>query len=204
MTLGVSDILHAALEEVTPTVQLRERVDRRLLFQRRGGFLQLARGLIELGVGAGSRQQLHAVDGFDDEIGRAAGERAFAGQFIVGTGDDDDGNIAYALRIGGANAADKRVAVEFRHLDVGDQHLDGAVLEQVLPRGFSVPELDKFEFVAEYLADRLANDARVIRHQHPDFFSRGRSGFWLKAHSLIRLDVGVRHGFAGTRGLCVH
>jgi hypothetical protein len=140
-------------------MQLRERVDSRLFFQRRGGFLQLARGLIELGVGAGSRQQLHAVDGLDDEIGRAAGERALASQFIVGAGDDDDGDITYPLRIGGANAADKRVTIEFRHLDVGDQHLDGAVLEQVLPRGFSVPELDKFEFVAEYLADRLANDA---------------------------------------------
>ena len=204
MTLGVGDILHAVLQEVTPAVQLRERVDRRLFFQRRGGFLQFARGLIELGVGAGSCQQLHAVDGLDDEIGRATGERALAGQFIVGAGDDDDGNIAHAFRIGGADAADQRVAVEFRHLDVGDQHFDGTVLEQVLPRGFSVSDLDELEFVAEYLADGLANDARVIRHQHPDLFGRGRGGFWLMAHSLIRLDVGVRHGFAGTRGLCVH
>ncbi len=199
MAVGISQVLHAALDEITPAVQLRERVDRRLLFERGGGFLQPARGLVELGVRPGAREQLHAVNRLDDEIGGAAGERAFTRQLVVGAGDDDDGDIANPLGFRGANAADERIAVELGHLDVGNQNLDGIVLEQVLPRGFAVFDLDQLEFVAQDLVDGLADDARVVRHQHPHFVGDGRGNFHffrLHFHVLTHSRNGPYPAFA--------
>jgi len=54
----------------------------------------------------------------------------------------------------------------------------------VLPGAFAVFGLDELELVAQYLADGFADDARVIRHQHPDFIDRNRGYFGFHFHVL--------------------
>ena len=115
-----------------------------------------------------ARQQLLRVYRLGDEVGGAAGEGAVARDVVVGAGDDDNRHAAHALGVGGANAADERVAVEPRHLDVRHHQFDVFVLHQLLPASLAVLGLDQVELAAQDFAHGLADDARVIDDQDPD------------------------------------
>src|SRR5205814_319320 len=162
VALGEREVLLGALHEVAAAVQLRDRIDRALFLERLGRFAELPRRLIETRVCTGAREQLHAVERLDDEIGRAAGKRALARLIVLSAGNDDDRKIAQALYLGSANATDEGVTVELRHLDVGDDDLDPLVAREHFPTGLAVLGFDQRELARKYLRGRAPDDARIV------------------------------------------
>src|SRR6185436_11121768 len=94
VTFGIGEILFSTIEQKAFTVQLRQCVSGGLFAERGFHLAQFADRLVELGVRTRAREQLYAIDRFGDEVGRAAGVRALARDFVFGARDDDDGDIA--------------------------------------------------------------------------------------------------------------
>src|SRR5581483_4849896 len=170
VALGEGDVLRGALREVAAAVQFRQGIDRGLLFERLRRFVELARRLVETRVRACARQQLHAIDRLDHGVGGAAGEGALAGLIVLGAGDHDDGDIAQVLHVRRADTTNERVAVEFRHFDVGDDDLHALVRRQLLPAGLAVFRLNQGELVGEYFRDRATDHARVVDDENHRLF----------------------------------
>ena len=66
---------------------------------------QFAARLIEPGLDAGALEKPRTVNGLGDKLIGATGECALAGFIVLGPRDDDDGDIANAGLIGGADPA---------------------------------------------------------------------------------------------------
>ena len=162
----IGDVLLQPFDEAAQVGQAGQRVHRGLRVQAAGDALVV-------GVGAGARHQVHGGEGLGDEIGRAQVQRAHARRFVVlGAGHHDHRHRGQAALVRATHPAKQVVAVRMGHVEVGEDHLDAAVLAQRLPCLDAVVGRHHVELVAEHLVGSLAHQLGIVHHQDAGFAHR--------------------------------
>ena len=174
---GVGDVLLQPVDEPGPVGQAGGRVQGDRL-------LQLAGHPGVVGMGPGPGDQVAGGEGLGDEIGGAAVQRLHPRLLVVlGTGDDDHRQALDAAVVGAPDLVQQAVAIQARHVQVGEDRLDGRVGLQLGPGVQAVVAGDDVELVAEHLHRGLAHQSGIVHHED----ARPRVG--LPAHGVSPAQV---------------
>src|SRR6266545_8042128 len=96
----------------------------------------------------------------------APAARALLGGVVLVAGDHENRHALDARVPGLPDAIEKREAVEHRHLDVAEHHLDGGIGRDRLPAGLAVHLLPDVEALAYQARERRADDLGIVHQKH--------------------------------------